>query len=292
MVSQRNFSTIIAGTTAVMAMQLFSVFTPRPAEAFEPNRDLQLNPEISTNLSSNTQLSTPGVELRSQDFLISQKTGSRISFIPPAKTQPRRSRGAGSRGCTDEFLQEELVTLLISSDRAAGQTISGHPSFFWHLSQPVKVPIKFALVEPGVAEPVFTTEIEPPPEGMPAGIVQLEIPEDQPELVPGKLYKWSVTLVCDPYKYSANPFYYSWIERISSPSELEQQPSSLAQAGLWPDTLAAILAKQKANPQELSWREELFSLFKQVGLTDVVEQERQRLELPQQIDNTGEAASD
>ncbi|NET56163.1 MAG: DUF928 domain-containing protein [Symploca sp. SIO2E6] len=283
MVNQRNFLTIVAGTTAVMTMQLFGVVTARPAQALETTVNLQLNPEISGNLSSHTQLLTPGVELRSQSFLISQNTRSRISFIPPTKTKSRRSRGAGSRGCTDEFLQEELVTLLIHSNRAVGQTISGHPSFFWYLSQPVKVPMKFALVEPGVAEPVFTKEIEPPPEGIPAGIVQLEIPQEQPELVPGKLYKWSVTLACDADKDSANPFYYSWIERIPTPAKLDQQPASLAQAGLWPDTLAAIVAEQQANPQELAWREELFSLLTQVGLTDVVEQERQRLELPERI---------
>ncbi|NEP57231.1 MAG: DUF928 domain-containing protein [Symploca sp. SIO2G7] len=292
MVTQRNFSNIVAGTTAVIAMQLLSAFTPRPAQALEPSRDLQLHPQISANLSSNTQLTTPEVQVRNQSFLISKKTGSRISFVPPTGTQPKYSRGAGSRGCTDEFLQEELLTLLIYSDQATGQTVSGHPSFFWYLSQPVKVPIRFALVEPGVAEPVFTTEIEPPPEGMPAGIVQLDIPQERPELVPGKIYKWSVTLVCDAYKESANPFYYSWIERIPTPPELEEKPASLAQAGLWPDTLAAILAEQKANPQELSWREELFSLLTQVGLTEVVEQERQRLELPSRIEQTGEATID
>ncbi|NER50357.1 MAG: DUF928 domain-containing protein [Symploca sp. SIO1A3] len=292
MVTQRNFSNIVVGTTVVIAMQLLSAFTPRPAQALETSRNLQLSPEISANLSSRTQLPTPEVELKSQSFLISQNTRSRISFTPPIHKKSKSSRGAGSRGCADEFLQEDLVTLLIHSDRAAGQTISEHPSFFWYLSQPVKVPMRFALVEPGVAEPVFTTEIEPPPEGMPAGIVQLELPQDKPELVPGKLYKWSVTLVCDAYKESANPFYYSWIERIATPPELEQQPASLAQAGLWPDTLAAILAEQQANPQELSWREELFSLLTQVGLTEVVEQERQRLELPPQIEQIGETATD
>jgi|GEM_PF-2224131 len=288
MATQRNFSTIVAGTTAVMAMQLFSSFTSRPAQAFEASRDLQLHPEISANLSSSTQLTTPEVELKSQSFLISQNTRPRIRFIPTTKTKSRGGQGAGSRGCTDEFLQEELVTLLIQSNRVAGQTISGHPSFFWYLSQPVRVPMKFALVEPGVAEPIFTTQIEP----RPAGIVQLEVPQERPELIPGKLYKWSVTLVCDAYKESANPFYYSWIERIPTPPELEQQPVSLAEAGLWPDTLAAILAEQKANPQQLSWQEELFSLLTQVGLTDVVEQERQRLELPQLIDQVGEPASE
>ncbi|NES22391.1 MAG: DUF928 domain-containing protein [Symploca sp. SIO3E6] len=292
MVTQRNFSTIVVGTTAVIAMQLLSAFTPRPAQAVEASRDIPLHPQISANLSSRTQFKTLGVELETQSFLISQNTRSRISFTPPITKKSKSSRGAGSRGCTDEFLQEQLVTLLIHSDQAPGQTVSGHPSFFWYLSQPVKVPIRFALVEPGVAEPVFTTEIEPPPEGMPAGIVQLEVPKERPELAPGKLYKWSVTLVCDAYKESANPFYYSWIERIATPPELEQQPASLAQAGLWPDTLAAILAEQQANPQELSWREELFSLLAQVGLTEVVEQERQRLELPPPIDQTGETATD
>jgi len=44
-----------------------------------------------------------------------------------------------------------------------------------------------------------------------AGVIRLNMPEDLPELVPGREYRWSVELLCNPERPSANPIAQSWL---------------------------------------------------------------------------------
>jgi len=124
----------------------------------------------------------------------------------------------------------------------------------------------------------------------------MELPKDLPELVAGRKYGWSVTLVCNPRRPSANPYFYSWIERVAATPALDQQltaatlpsgnasPETLrkraliyAQAGLWYNSLADISTAVTANPNNSSVQEDFLDLLAQVGLTEVAKQEQQRL---------------
>jgi hypothetical protein len=217
---------------------------------------------------------------------------SGFQYVPPVGANPRRSRGSGSRGC-DQSLPV-TVTLLIPSTHI-GDTTSSHPTFSWHLSNNVSVPIKFALVELGVVEPLYVQEIASPK----AGITEVEIPKDRPELVPGHQYRWSVSLVCNHNRPSANPYFYSWIKRVPTPPALSEKLAATnnpattldkaasskrlrdraqiyAQAGQWYDALAALTAAKTENPNDPAIREDFFTLLNQGGLTNVVTQERQR----------------
>ncbi|GET36618.1 DUF928 domain-containing protein [Microseira wollei] len=50
---------------------------------------------------------------------------------PPNRGMPKTTQGTGSRGCT--LSEPVTVTLLVPNDHN-GQTISGRPTFFWHVS--------------------------------------------------------------------------------------------------------------------------------------------------------------
>jgi hypothetical protein len=292
MAMRSRFATIIVGTTSILSLQLFGVLNRAQANSLQPFRNLaSLQPVVATS-PANTS---------STNLIISQATRSRLRFIPPVVKNPRSSQGSGSRGC-EASLPGDMVTLLIPSTDYVGQTTSGHPTFFWHLSQSSSVPIKFTLVEPGVAQPLFEKQID----SSKPGIIQLELPKDRPELVTGRTYGWSVTLVCNARRPSANPYFYSWIERVPTTRALEQQlaeiaansnsqtatPSSenhssdrqrasiYAQAGLWYDALAIISKAQAANPQEPSIQNDFLSLLDQVGLRAVVEQQHQLSQNP------------
>ncbi|HEY9638604.1 MAG TPA: DUF928 domain-containing protein [Coleofasciculaceae cyanobacterium] len=319
MTTRSHLATVVVGTISMISLQLFGIFTPTQAKSLKLSKNLGILTAVVANLPANAASNstntasvdqTRGVGSRERgigeqrrqllpqtNFMISQATGSRMRFVPPVAKNPRRSQGAGSRGC-EQSLPGDVVTLLIPSKDYVGQTTSSHPTFFWHLSQPVSVPIKFTLVEPGVNEPLFEKQID----SSPAGIMQLELPKDRPELATGRTYGWSVTLVCNARRPSANPYFYSWIERVPKTSVLEQQlaaasskvnsptqthPSGntssdrnraliYAQAGLWYDALLTLSKEQINNPHELV-QTDFLALLDQVGLTEVVKQEQQRL---------------
>lgn len=280
MKAQSSCATAILCTTSLVGLQLLGVFHPLPATA-----------RNAVHVANNHQ-----------SFLVSQATGSRIRFVPPVTKNPRQSQGAGSRGCAEETLGQNLVTLLIPSQDYIGQTISSHPTFSWYLSQPVEVPMQFTLVEDkagGGGKTIWEKKIDSAQQGM----IHVEIPKDRPELVAGKTYRWTVTLVCNSVQPSANRYFISYIERVPITGALEQKLSAMglnrnslpktipsgssleirdraslyAESGLWYDAVAALTTALKQHPKDTLVQEDLLSLLKQVGLGNVAMQERQRL---------------
>ncbi|MBE9115587.1 DUF928 domain-containing protein [Lusitaniella coriacea LEGE 07157] len=197
-------------------------------------------------------------------------------FVPNSRRgRPAQSVGAGSRGCEHGDLVPNTVKLLIPSEEVAGQTSYGRPQFFLHLSKSVSAPLKFTLIEDGVNEPLYETQIDAPP----SGIVKIEIPKDVPELATNGIYKWSVSLVCNVKRPSANPLFYSWVERVPTTPELEQAISAAqtdldrarvyASAGLWYEALALLHEAQATHPEDPAIQADFQTLLSEVGLTEV-----------------------
>ena len=211
-----------------------------------------------------------------------QGTGSRgdVMYRAPKRGAPESTQGTGSRGNLEEL--PITLTLLIPNDHT-GRTTSGHPSFFWYMSEAPEFPAEFALVEPGQTKPLFVQQIATPK----AGMIQVEMPKDLPELVVGRKYRWSVSLIRNSKRRSNDVFVQGWIERMPTTPELtkqlatatskEQQAAVYAKAGLWYDALATISQAQAEKPTDKSILEERLSLLEQVGQTQVVKQERQRV---------------
>jgi len=291
-----NFAPLVVGTTAIFLAQLSGVFYPSQTYALKDSGNLEILSSAFGNLPANAQSNAPNVSLGNKEFLLSQARNSPIRFVPPADRSTRRSQGSGSRGC-EQSLPGDLVTLLIPSKDYIAQTTSSHPTFFWHLSQNVSVPLKFTLVERGVAEPLFIKQINSPA----AGMLKLELPKDKPGLASGRIYSWSVTLECNARRPSANPYFYSWIERVPTTPALEQKLAAVssrsksfeqtpasesasrelasiyAEAGLWYDTLTTLSTARTENPSDRLVQEDFLALLKQVGLVEVAKQEQQSL---------------
>lgn len=211
---------------------------------------------------------------------ISRQRRSPIAFLPANLGAPRRRVAGGTRGTQSN--QSLPVLTLIVPNYQDGLTTSDYPTFFWHVSAPA--PMTFVLTEAGATQPLLEKQIQPQ-----TGIIQLEMPKDLPELVPGREYRWSVTLTYNPDRPSANPFIQSWIERVPPRAELTQQLAAAtldhdraliyAQAGLWYDAFAAISTAYTADPSDQSILADRLLLLDQVGLKQVSTQERQRLGL-------------
>lgn len=203
-------------------------------------------------------------------------------FNLPVNSKPARSQGAASRDGQDTTLHEcdgsqgsSQLALLLPSQEVAGQTISARPSFFWSVSQPISVPVKFSLLRPGnngIDETVYEKQVSVSK----AGIVALELPADMPELVPGQLYMWTVSLLCNEKRPSANPVYISWVERVAPARELEvaiakaandrDRAIAYAHFGAWYDALAAFYRAKSTNPSDPKIEADLNSLLTSVGL--------------------------
>ncbi|NEO90258.1 MAG: DUF928 domain-containing protein [Moorea sp. SIO3G5] len=270
-------------TTSILIVLLFCALTPQPSYS-QGLQSVNGHVADSNNNSQETENSSQN----------SSAKGSRLRFIPPTDSAPRKSNGSGSRGWCEQ-LPGELVTLLIPSTEVAAQTISGHPRFFWHLSESVDVPMVFRLVDTVEHQIIFEKRID---SGQ-VGIISVELPENSPELManpPGleeedrNIYMWFVTLECDRENPSNNFYYTSWIERVSKSPELEQKLAAVGantnsstsellhqqaiiygEVGAWFDALDAIYEAQAANPNDSSIRADFIALLEQVGLGGVAQ---------------------
>ncbi|NES83257.1 MAG: DUF928 domain-containing protein, partial [Moorea sp. SIO2B7] len=162
-----NFINLLARTTSILIVLLFCALTPQPSYS-QGLQSVNGHVADSNNNSSETQNSSQN----------SSANGSRLRFIPPTDSAPRKSNGSGSRGWYEQ-LPRELVTLLIPSQKVAARTIAGHPRFVWYLSEPVDVPMVFTLVDTVENQTIFEKRIDSGQVGM----ISVELPENSPELI-------------------------------------------------------------------------------------------------------------
>ncbi|MDY7014358.1 MAG: DUF928 domain-containing protein [Cyanobacteriota bacterium] len=205
-------------------------------------------------------------------------TARKSFFVLPVDSTPRRSQGSGR--CYPLNLLE--TALLIPSKEVAGQTVSGHPSFFLYLPESVPVPIEVTLSLPGGFDPIYQARIESPV----AGILKIELPADRPELSGEEIYLWAVSFICNEKRPSANPFYFSWIERVPMTPELEaalaaatterDRARAYAQAGAWYDALATLYEAQQDNPDDPELQADWNAMLVEVGLTEAVQKRGDR----------------
>jgi Domain of Unknown Function (DUF928) len=240
MKTTKKISLVLAGALSLSSISLFGI------------------PNLGTNFA--------GLSVQSANAQM------RGLYLAPIKKNPRNSQGSGSRGCDQSLLsQADAVKLVIPSTEYVAQTASGRPSFYYYVSAAIPVPMEFTLVKPGQVEPIMVKTME----AKQAGMVKVTIPDTVPELKVGETYKWSVSLICNSKRPSANPLFYSWVERVNPSSELKTELASAdlyhqakiyGQAGLWYDSLAAIDQANRNNPQDPSIQADFNALVQEAGV--------------------------
>lgn len=201
-------------------------------------------------------------------------------YIAPVGTTSTTSRtkGAGSRGC--EGASDTNLQLLVPEDHIP-LTVSEHPTFFWYVSD-TSLPVRFTLVEPGVAEPIVdrSFKVKRP------GIVQFRLSSDIPGLVLGREYRWTVSLVCNKERPSENTYAYSSIMRVvvtpelarmlATSQEVQKRSLAYAQSGIWYDALLTSYMNYRDNPQGkvASWY--FARLLTQIGMPTVSQRQLQQ----------------
>lgn len=262
LVNPRKLITVVAGTTSILFVSTIG----------------------SWNASLNQASRYSAIDL---NFSSTALANGSVQYTPPRRGLPRNTRGAGSRGCNPS--ERTAITLLIPNDHN-GQTISARPTFFWHISNKTSAQVKFTLLKPGVAKPLFVQRMQV----QERGIMKISLPKESSELAIGKKYRWSVSLICDDNRPSTNVFVQGWIERVSPSADLTGNLSALqtsanstnllqeqgriyAKAGLWYNALETLFSSYSANANDPSSKADFLSLLEQGGLTQISATERQRL---------------
>lgn len=166
-----------------------------------------------------------------------------IEYVPPpGRRQATHTEGAGSRGCN----VDQVVKLkLIAPQDHVGLTTSAQPTFFWYVSRPTTLPLRFTLVEQDEPEPLVDSYFRLKQ----GGIVKFKLPPNI-TLQPDREYRWTVSLICNKQRPSANMYAFTWIRRSTLPAsfalQLEEAETDLekglvyARSGLWYDAVALL----------------------------------------------------
>lgn len=198
---------------------------------------------------------------------------------PKGKVRQQIRKAGGSRGECNIPLND-TVTLLVPQDHTA-TTVLEYPTFLWHVSQKLSLPLRFTLLEPG-KKPIFVEQLKPEP-----GIVALRLPQNSQPLKIGKTYRWTVTVICNQKKPSRNLFAQAWIERVALPKSNLSKPmfnslfctAEFAELGIWYDALACNYAQLIKNQhQSKNNFSEFWSLLEEIDLPNL-SQSRPRLRL-------------
>lgn len=249
-----------AGTIALVGLQISSrPIAPKVSQDASPIFDPMLS-EQSARLFGGL----PSAEAKA------------VRYVPPSRRgAPARTQGGGSRGCE---LESVPVTLLAPPDHV-GMTTEAHPKLFWYSAKDSILPMQISLVEPGVSEPLWVTQV---PTG-PAGFNYIQIPSTVPDLVTGRRYRWTVTRLCNVRRPSNNTYARGWIERVASDPlsgtvkslSINDRVNAYAEAGLWYNAVTEAVGSPQ--PPDSEDRSLILSLLEQGGLTGIVVQEQKRL---------------
>lgn len=214
------------------------------------------------------------------------------NFKPPSRGVPGRREGGGTRdGCTlgnastrpmrallPAFMEEE--TNQQKKMAAIGLTTRAYPRFFWYMPQTQSGKVAFTLYRGDKESPeavVYQTTFEPSRpqttaggrQVSQAGIYSLTLPENAnvAPLEVGKVYRWSVELLCPGIK-AGTLSVGGGVERVPVDARLASalkgtpDPTNIyAENGLWFD-LVETLAQRRCSPNSGSmapWQELLKS---------------------------------
>ena len=192
-----------------------------------------------------------------------------IIYKPPKRGAPGGREGAGTRG-----FREALPTLAVLAPQDhTGLTAQEQPVLYWYLSQETRHLVEVILTERQSVKPLLAIRLNPP---LQPGMQRVRLADYNIRLTPGRLYKWSVSLVRDAAQRSSDILMAGTIERVELPNELQGQlihankmtsARLYARAGLWYDTIAALSELIDTRPQDTALRQQRARVLEQEGLT-------------------------
>jgi hypothetical protein len=199
---------------------------------------------------------------------------ARITFKAPEGLQaPGRRVAGGSRAPQERNCssgQNPLTAVVPNSN--IGLTTQANPTFFFYIPQ-TSATLELVLRDQDKEYKQMYKSSEK------GGIVS--IPFNKTPLEVDKVYRWSLSIVCNPKERSKDKFVEGAIVRVKTVAQLasklataspQERANLYAEAGIWQDSLASLAQSLSDNPSNAELKAEWQALLtsKSVGLDNLV----------------------
>jgi len=194
---------------------------------------------------------------------------------PPDRGVPGRREGGGTR--SGNGIAGIRPTVLIPESNI-GLTTLAQPILFVYVPAEVGgLTAEYLVANLTGDDPGKTTVILPAA----AGVVGLPLPASVPDLEPGDVYQWSISIVLDPQDRGRDIFMSGAIERVTPDTALQVQLADLsieaiaplyAESGLWFDALNILAILRSQEPTNAVWAQQWETLLRSVDLGAIAPQ--------------------
>jgi hypothetical protein len=190
-------------------------------------------------------------------------TNKKRRYVPPKRAMPNSTEAGGTRSDICVSGQPDSQLTLLVPNHILAQTQTSHPTFSWHVqtNSSAAIPMRFVLIKPGQAEPVYQQTFQQ--QG--SGLIQLQLPNNIPGLDLNQPYRWMVSISCGADRPSEQIYQRAWIERVPlSPAATQaitqatQDSDRLtiyAQDGIWYEAIAIAVAQQQNPTIQPLWQQ-------------------------------------
>jgi hypothetical protein len=174
-----------------------------------------------------------------------------INFKPPSSGAPKTTTGAATRD--RNCLSKETLPILPQSNY--GLTISNRPELLIFKSKTSAKQI-FLSFESEDGQDFYQTFLPLPSEN---GLVSINFPNDAPELVVNKKYKWTIAFICGKVLKPDSPTISGWIQHIPKSQMLATKLKAAkpmdrvllyGENGIWYDMINELHQIQKLSPND------------------------------------------
>lgn len=211
-----------------------------------------------------------------------------IKYQPPGRISPSRTEGSGTRsmGYTScPGSQKSLFLATLSPTDHIGQTSLARPTLYVYFTGDQALEIRLRQV--GKLGVMWKQTIQPKTPGFQA----IPYPKDASELITGKDYDWSASVICNPAEPNKTAkIISSSITRVASIARIVEPPAlqdllkasktvndraqSYADNSLWYEAIDTLATARLNNPDDTAIQIELINLLEQVGLNKAAKQEQ------------------
>lgn len=215
---------------------------------------------------------TPTFNNYPQNNSLIAQTTPRLRFKLPDRGVPGARIGGATRGAD----KSTVVTAIIPREKLA-LTIDKSPTIFVYVPENNALTATIKILEEEGNE-LYKSQFIPPKQ---AGVMRVKLPADI-NLEEKKLYKWEIQLISE----DNNPLTAfklrtaGWLERVSLPEDVAKnintedtwkKLNTLAESGIWYDTLEELALLYSQNPQDTQIKQEWVDLLKTAGLDSIAE---------------------
>jgi hypothetical protein len=206
-----------------------------------------------------------------QNIQLHMQGGNVMHVIPSGIGAPTRRATAGTRN--DHCLEDGKKVVALIPENQLSLTAMERPTLLFHIPSTSASTVKFTLQDESGA--TLYTKISATPAKPDFVRFRLSDFKNSPSLIPGKIYQWTFTLLCDPKNPSANVTVFGHIQRteldpILTSESKAAKPSDRATLyavnGLWYDTAATLAEALQANPTNFQLAQDWKELIKSIGL--------------------------